>query len=112
MLGLLGLSSFVAEQKTKEIGIRKVLGASVGNIMGMLYKEFIILILIAFVLAIPIALWQLYDWLDTSFVYHTNISVLSVLLAGLIALVISILTISFHTLRAVMGNPVDAIKYE
>jgi len=112
LLGLLGLSSFVAEQKTKEIGIRKVLGASVGNIMGLLYKEFIVLILIAFVLAIPIALWQLNDWLSTSFVYHTNISIFSVLMAGLIALVISILTISFHALKAVMGNPVDAIKYE
>jgi putative ABC transport system permease protein len=112
LLGLLGLSSFIAEQKTKEIGIRKVLGASVGNILGLLYKEFILLIVLAFIIAIPIAVWQLGNWLETSFVYHINISVVSVLLAGIIALVISLLTISFHTLKAVMGNPVDAIKYE
>jgi len=112
LLGLLGLSSFVAEQKTKEVGIRKVLGASVGNILGLLYKEFVLLIIIAFIIAIPIAVWQLSNWLESSFVYHINISAISVLMAGLIALLISILTISFHTLRAVMGNPVDAIKYE
>lgn len=112
LLGLLGLSSFVAEQKTKEIGIRKVVGASLGSILVLLYKEFILLILIAFVLAIPLAVWQLNDWLSSNFVYHTHISVLSVVLAGVIALVISLLTISFHTIKAVTGNPVDAIKYE
>jgi putative ABC transport system permease protein len=112
LLGLLGLSSFVAEQKTKEIGIRKVVGATAGNILGLLYKEFVFLIIIAFIIAIPIALWQLNNWLETSFVYHTDITAVSVLLAGLIALTISMLTISFHTLKAVRGNPVDAIKYE
>lgn len=112
LLGLLGLSSFIAEQKTKEIGIRKVLGASVGNVLGLLYKEFIVLILIAYIIAIPVSIWQLNNWLDSGFVYHTSISVASILLAGLIAICISLLTISFHTLKAVMGNPVDAIKYE
>lgn len=112
LLGLLGLSSFVAEQKTKEIGIRKVVGASMGSILVLLYKEFILLILIAFVLAIPLAVWQLNNWLSSNFVYHTHISVVSVVLAGLLALAISLLTISFHTLKAVTGNPVDAIKYE
>ncbi|MCF8366483.1 MAG: ABC transporter permease [Bacteroidales bacterium] len=112
LLGLLGLSSFIAEQKTKEIGIRKVLGASVGSVLGLLYKEFIMLIVIAYIVAIPLSVWQLNNWLESGFVYHTNISVVSVLLAGLIAIVISLLTISFHTLKAVTGNPVDAIKYE
>ncbi len=112
LLGLLGLSSFIAEQKTKEIGIRKVMGATIGNILGLLYREFVVLIIIAFVLAIPVAFWQLSEWLQSSFVYHINISVASVILAGLAALVISMVTISFHTLKAGLGNPVDAIKYE
>lgn len=112
LLGLLGLSSFVAEQKTKEIGIRKVLGASIGGILKSLYKEFGVLILIAFIIAIPVSIWQLHEWLQANFVYHITISVASVLLAGLIAMVISLLTISFHTIKAGTGNPVDAIKYE
>ncbi len=112
LLGLLGLSSFVAEQKTKEIGIRKVMGARLHNILGLLYKEFVLLIIIAFVIAIPIAWWQLDIWLSSNFVYHIAITVGSILLAGLLAIVISILTISFHSLKVAMGNPVDAIKYE
>jgi putative ABC transport system permease protein len=112
LLGLLGLSSFVAEQKTKEIGIRKVMGAGLGSILTLLYKEFILLIIIAFVIAIPVAWWQLDGWLSSNFIYHINISAMSVLLAGVSALVISIITISFHTLKAGLGNPVDTIKYE
>ena len=112
LLGLLGLSSFIAEQKTKEIGIRKVMGASLGNILGLLYKEFIFLIFIAFIIAIPVAWWRLEIWLETSFVYHINISASYFLLAGLLAITISLLTLSFHTIKAAMGNPVDAIKYE
>ncbi len=112
LLGLLGLSSFIAEQKTKEIGIRKVMGATLINILGLLYKEFVVLILIAFVIAIPVAWWRLDIWLETSFVYHINISVAYFLLAGLLAITISLLTLSFHTIKAAMSNPVDAIKYE
>ena len=112
LLGLLGLSSFIAEQKTKEIGIRKVMGATLGHILGKLYREFIVLIIIAFVIAIPVAVWQLNNWLQSSFVYHIDISAASVILAGLAALLISMITISFHTLKAGLGNPVDAIKYE
>lgn len=112
LLGLLGLSSFVAEQKTKEIGIRKVMGATLGNILVLLYKEFVLLISIAFIIAIPLAWWQLDNWLSSNFVYHITISAMSVLLAGLLALIISMLTISFHTLKAGLGNPVDAIKCE
>ena len=112
LLGLLGLSSFVAEQKTKEIGIRKVMGASLANILALLYKEFVLLIIIAFVIAIPLAWWQLDNWLSSSFTYHITISAMSVLIAGLLALIISILTISFHTLKAGLENPVDAIKCE
>ncbi len=112
LLGLLGLSSFIAEQKTKEIGIRKVMGATLFDILGLLYREFIFLIIIAFVIAIPVAWWRLDIWLETSFVYHINISFTYFLLAGLLAITISLLTLSFHTIKAAMSNPVDAIKYE
>jgi putative ABC transport system permease protein len=112
LLGLMGLSSFVAEQKTKEIGIRKVMGARLYNILGLLYREFVLLITIAFIIAIPVAWWQLDTWLTANFVYHISISIASILLAGLLALAISIITISFHSLKVAMGNPVDAIKYE
>lgn len=112
LLGLLGLSSYVAEQKTKEIGIRKVMGATFINIILLLYREFVYLILIAFAIAIPLAWWQLGNWLDASFVYHVSVSFLTILLAGFLAIFISLLTISFHSLKAGMSNPVDAIKYE
>lgn len=112
LLGLLGLSSFVAEQKTKEIGIRKVMGATFGNILLLLYREFVYLILIAFAIAIPLAWWQLSNWLDASFVYHVSVSFLTILSAGFLAIFISLLTISFHSVKAGMSNPVDAIKYE
>jgi len=112
LLGLLGLSSFVAEQRTKEIGIRKVLGASVGNILKLLYKEFVILILVAFVLAVPVAWWRLDIWLNDSFIYHTSLNWIYFLLAGLIAFVVGMATISFYIIRAATNNPVDAVKWE
>ncbi len=112
LLGLLGLSSFIAERRTKEIGIRKVLGATLGNVMKLLYKEFILLILIAFVIAVPVAWWRLDIWLNDSFVYHDMIRWTSFLLAGIMALIIGLVTISFHIIRAASSNPVDAIKYE
>jgi len=72
----------------------------------------VLLIIIAFVIAIPVAWWQLDIWLSSNFVYHISISLGSILLAGLLALTISIITISFHSLKVAMANPVDAIKYE
>ena len=112
LLGLLGLSSFVAEQRTKEIGIRKILGASIGSILGMLYKEFVILILIAFVLAVPVAWWRLDIWLSESFIYHTDLNFYYFILAGLLAFVVGMATISFYIIRAASSNPVDAVKWE
>jgi putative ABC transport system permease protein len=112
LLGLLGLSSFIAEQRTKEIGIRKVVGASVGDIMKLLSREFMILILIGFVLAVPIAWWRLDIWLKDSFVYYTDISWLTFVYAGLLAFAIGMITISYHIIRVAISNPVDAIKYE
>ncbi len=112
LLGLLGLSSFVAEQRTKEIGIRKILGASVGNILNLLYREFVFLIIIAFICAVPVAWWRLDIWLNDSFIYHTSLNWIYFLLAGLMAFVVGMLTISFYIIRAATSNPVDAVKWE
>jgi putative ABC transport system permease protein len=112
LLGLLGLSSFVAEQRTKEIGIRKVLGASVSSILQLLYREFALLIAIAFVIAVPISWWRLDIWLNASFVYHQPLEWSYFLIAGLTSFIIGLGTISFYILRAATGNPVNAIKYE
>jgi len=112
LLGLLGLSSFVAEQRTKEIGIRKVVGATVGNILNLLYKEFVYLIIIAFIIAVPVAWWRLDIWLNTSFVYHQSMNWLYFAIAGLLSFIIGMATISYYILKAATGNPVDAIKYE
>ena len=112
LLGLLGLSSFVAEQRTKEIGIRKVVGASVTDILNLLYREFALLIGIAFIIAVPVAWWRLDIWLNDSFVYHQSMQVIWFVLAGLISFTIGLATISYYILRAATGNPVDAIKYE
>jgi putative ABC transport system permease protein len=112
LLGLLGLSSFVAEQRTKEIGIRKVVGATVFNVLRQLYREFAVLMAIAFLIAIPLAWWRLDIWLDTSFVYHQSMHWSYFAIAGLLSFVVGFGTISFYILRAANANPVNAIKYE
>jgi putative ABC transport system permease protein len=112
LLGLFGLSSFIAEQRTREIGIRKVNGATMSDILLLLYKEFFWLILIGFVVAVPVAYWRLSLWLESSFTYHVQIYWYSMLLAGLMALVIGLATISYHVIKVSQSNPVDAIKYE
>jgi putative ABC transport system permease protein len=112
LLGLLGLSSFIAEQRTKEIGIRKIMGASVANILKLLYQEFALLILIAFICAVPFAWWRLEIWLNDSFIYHTELRWVYFLAAGLVAFVVGISTISFYIIRAATSNPVDSVKYE
>ncbi len=112
LLGLFGLSSFTTEQRTREIGIRKVNGATVFDILLLLYREFFILIVIAFVLAIPIAWWRLTIWLQSSFFYFTDIKISLMLLSGLIAIGVGLLTISYYVIKASSSNPVDALKYE
>lgn len=112
LLGLLGLTSYVAEQKTKEIGIRKILGASPLNLFRKLFQELGILIGIAFLLAVPLAFWRIQIWLENSFAYHITIQAESFILAGLIAFGAGLLTMSFHLIRVISNNPVEAIKYE
>jgi len=110
-LGLLGLASFVAEQKTKEVGIRKVLGASEKGIVLMFLKQFGILMLIAIAIATPFSWLALDKWLS-GFAYAIPMSVMPILLSGGIAVLIAMLTVSFHALKASRSNPINALKYE
>jgi len=112
LLGLLGLSSFIAEQKNKEIGIRKIHGASIANILIILYKDFATLIFIAFILAVPLAWWRLQIWLESGFVYYRPLDWSAFAIAGILAFVIGLGTISYYIIRAASGNPIDAIKCE
>jgi len=110
-LGLLGLVTYAAEQRTKEIGIRKVLGASVSGIVGLLSKDFTLLIGIAAIIAFPVAWWAMYKWLQT-FAYRTGISWWIFLVAGVAALAIALLTVSIQTIRAAVANPVKSLRSE
>lgn len=110
-LGLLGLAAFTAEQRTKEIGIRKVLGASVGHLLLLLNREFGRLILLAFIIAVPTAWYLLNKWLE-QFAYHVNIGWSAIALSGGIILLAAILTVSFHSIRTATSNPVDSLRYE
>jgi len=110
-LGLFGLASFVAEQRTKEIGVRKVLGASVFNLWGMLSKDFLMLVIISCVTAIPIAWYYLHKWLD-KYEYRTSISWWIFAVAAFGALAITILTVSFQAIKAAMANPVKSLRSE
>ena len=110
-LGLFGLASFVAEQRTKEIGIRKVIGASVFNIWNLLSKEFIGLVIISLLIASPIAYFCMNNWVQ-KYTYHTSISWWVFLAAGSGALIITLLTVSFQAIKAAVANPVKSLRTE
>jgi len=110
-LGLFGLATLTAFQRTKEIGIRKVLGATVSGIVGLLSRDFLKLILIAVVVASPIAWWLMNKWLE-DFVYRINIQWWMFALAGVAAVAIALLTVSWQAIRAAMANPVDSLRDE
>jgi putative ABC transport system permease protein len=110
-LGLLGLSLFATAQRTKEIGVRKVLGASVTTIVGLLSKDFIKLVVIAFVIASPVAWFVMHNWLQ-DFAYRTTISWWIFFGAGLLAVMIALFTISFQAIRAAVANPVKSLRTE
>ncbi|MBS1487185.1 MAG: ABC transporter permease [Bacteroidetes bacterium] len=110
-LGLFALTSFTAEQRTKEIGIRKVLGASVASIVVLLSKEFGKLIFISFAVAAPLAWWGV-DWWLKGYVYKTHIGILVYLLAGIFAFMIAWLTMGFQSIKAAMTNPVKSLRSE
>jgi putative ABC transport system permease protein len=110
-LGLFGLVTYAAEQRTKEIGIRKVLGAGVDRIVAMLSKEFVRLVFISSLIGFPVAWWAMDKWLQ-SFAYRINISWWVFAIAGLTIMVIALVTISFQAIRAAIANPVAALKNE
>jgi putative ABC transport system permease protein len=110
-LGLLGLSAFTVEQRTKEIGIRKVLGASVSNITGLLTKDFIALVLIAFLIASPLAYWTMNKWL-ADFAYRIDMEWWMFAAVGIIAMAIAFLTVSAQTIRAALIDPVKSLHNE
>jgi len=110
-LGLYGLVSFMAVQRVKEVGIRKVLGASVNSIILLFSKEFLLLIGIAFVIAAPLAWYYMQDWLQ-DFVYRINISWWLLLLAGIMAIVVALITVSFQAVKAAIANPVKSLRTE
>ncbi len=110
-MGLFGLITFMAEQRSKEIGVRKVLGASVASVVGLLSKEFLSLVLIALVIASPIAWFFMHKWLS-NFAYRIDIQWWMFALAGLGAMVIAFLTVGFQSVRAALANPVDSLRSE
>jgi len=110
-LGLFGLAAFIAEQRTKEIGIRKVLGANVGGIIALMSKDFLKLILVAFIIAVPVAWYASSEWL-TGFAYRTEITWTVFAVAGLSAAMVALLTVSFQSVKASMMNPVKALRTE
>jgi len=110
-LGLFALSAFMAEQRGKEIGIRKVLGASVVQMASLLSRDFVKLVIIAFVIASPVAWWGMHKWLQ-DFVYRIDISGWVFLVAGVLVVVIALATISFQAMRAAMANPVKRLRSE
>ncbi|HEY8971449.1 MAG TPA: FtsX-like permease family protein, partial [Puia sp.] len=110
-LGLFGLVTYAAEQRTKEIGVRKVLGARVSDVVALLSKDFTMLVGIAALIAFPVAWWAMYKWLET-FAYRTEISWWIFLVAGAVALVIALLTVSIQTIRAALANPIKSLRSE
>jgi putative ABC transport system permease protein len=110
-LGLLGLASFTAARHTKEIGIRKVLGASVANLVGLLSQNFLRLVLIANIIAWPLAYFAMAKWLG-NFAYRIDIAWWMFAVAGGLALLIALLTVSTQAIKAALANPVEALRYE
>jgi putative ABC transport system permease protein len=110
-LGLFGLSLFATAQRTKEIGVRKVLGASVSNILVLLSKDFIRLVIIAFIIASPVAWYVMNGWLN-DFAYRTRLNGWIFIAAGMLALIIALVTISFQAIKVAIANPVKSLRME
>ena len=110
-LGLLGLSSFSIQRKTKEIGIRKAIGAPVSSILFLLTKDFVRWVVLAFILACPIAWYSMHQWLQ-NFAYKTDMGWWIFAASGLLALFVALVTVSFQTIKASLQNPVDSLRYE
>jgi len=110
-LGLFGLAAFTADQRTKEIGIRKVMGASLQQVIVLLSRDFVKLVVIAFIIAVPISWYIMTQWLQT-FAYRINFEITDSIWAGALILVIALLTVSYQSIRAANGNPVTSLRSE
>ena len=110
-LGLLGLTMFMAEKRTKEIGIRKILGASMTSLFGLLSKELLVLVTIALLIASPLAWFTINNWL-AGYAYRIDLAWWMFVLAGVLAILIALVTISFQTLKTLLENPVKSLRAE
>jgi ABC-type antimicrobial peptide transport system permease subunit len=110
-LGLLGLVIYATQRRTKEIGIRKVLGASVQNITLLLSKDMIRLVFIAILIALPVAWWAANKWLQ-DFVYRIDLSFWTFIMAGMFSILFALVTLSFHVVRTAWANPVNSLRSE
>ena len=110
-LGLLGLVIFTVEQRTKEIGIRKVLGASIMSVFTLLSKDLLKLVFISLLVAIPVAWWAMNEWLQ-AFAYRVDIGWSVFIIAGLLAIIIALVTISFQAIKAALSNPIKSLRTE
>jgi putative ABC transport system permease protein len=108
-MGLFGLASYSTIQRTREIAVRKVLGASIQNLVNLLSRDFLFLVMIAFLIAAPVSVWLMHEWLQ-DFAYRVSIGWWTVLLSGLLAVFIALFTISFQAIRAANANPVKSLK--
>ena len=110
-LGLFGLSAFVAEQRTKEIGIRKVLGASVTNLWALQSKSFVLLVFLSCFVAVPLAWYYLENWLS-GYDYRIELSSMVFVIAAILAMVVTLVTVSFQSVKAALVNPVKSLRSE
>jgi putative ABC transport system permease protein len=110
-LGLFGLAAYTAERRTKEIGIRKVLGASVANVTTLLSRDFLILVVVSCVISFPLAYREMSIWLKT-YEYHIDIQWWVFAIAGVTAVIIALVTISFQSIKAALANPVKSLRSE
>ena len=110
-LGLFGLAAFITEQRTKEIGIRKVLGASVNQVLLLVSKEFLMLVGIAFIISIPVTWWAMHAWLQ-DFAYRADISIWMFAAAGMAVTLLALITVSFQAIKAAVANPVKSLRTE
>jgi putative ABC transport system permease protein len=110
-LGVFGLATFLTQQRTKEIGIRKVLGATASSIVVLLSKEFIMLVVISNVIAWPVAYYLVHSWLQ-NFAYRIDLDIGTFLLAGFLALIITLFSVGYQSVKASLVNPAGALRYE
>ncbi len=110
-LGLLGLATFTAEQRSKEIGIRKALGATTSGVLKLISMEYLKLILVSFFIATPLSYWLINWWLN-NFAYKTNLGIISFLIGGIIALLVAFVSVGYQSLKASSRNPIDSLRYE